>query len=109
MVQILQSLGIPVQTPITVRIDSIGAIFMAENATNNQRTRHIHILHQFLVDLTEQQFLDIIFVTSENNLWDSLSKNMKGEILLTLLLTNSFLIEACCGECWMCLLIDRLV
>jgi len=32
VVQILHSLGIPVQTPITVHVDNMGAIFMFENA-----------------------------------------------------------------------------
>jgi len=32
VVQILHSLGIPVNTPITVHVDDMGAIFMAENA-----------------------------------------------------------------------------
>jgi len=45
VVQILHSLGIPVQTPITVHVDSMGAIFMLENASSNQRTRHIDVKH----------------------------------------------------------------
>jgi len=51
VVQILLSLGIPVQTPITVRVDNMGAISMAENPTSTQRTCHIHIRHRFLIDL----------------------------------------------------------
>ena len=80
VVQILLSIGIPVQTPITIKVDNMGAIFMAENATSNQRTRHIHVRHRFLVDLTEQQFIEVVFVQSEDNLSDSLSKNVSGEI-----------------------------
>jgi len=38
VVQILHSLGIPVQTPIIVHVDNMGAIFMLENASSNQRT-----------------------------------------------------------------------
>jgi len=49
VVQILNSLGIPVKTPITLHVDNMGAIFMAENTTCNQRTRHIDVKHHFLV------------------------------------------------------------
>jgi hypothetical protein len=38
---ILESLGISVKLPIIVRIDNIGAIFMAENASSGVCTRHI--------------------------------------------------------------------
>ena len=61
MVQILNSLGIPVKTPITLHVDNMGAIFMAENATSNQRMHHIDVKHRFLVDLTEEGFLDVVF------------------------------------------------
>jgi hypothetical protein len=38
---LLESLGISVKLPITVRIDNIGAIFMAQNASSGVCTRHI--------------------------------------------------------------------
>ena len=78
--QILHSLGIPIQTPITVQVDNMGAIFMSENATSNHRTRHIDVRHRFLVDLTEEGFLDVVFVNSENNTSDVLSKNVSREV-----------------------------
>jgi len=46
VVQFLHSLDIPVQTLITVDGDNMGAIFMAENATSNQRTCHIDVKHR---------------------------------------------------------------
>jgi len=61
VVQILNSLGIPIETVITVHVDNMGAIFMAENATSNQRMHHIDVKHRFLVDLTEEGFLDVVF------------------------------------------------
>jgi hypothetical protein len=34
-------MGIPVKTPITVKVDNIGAVFMVDNATSSTRTCHI--------------------------------------------------------------------
>jgi Reverse transcriptase (RNA-dependent DNA polymerase) len=82
VVQILTSLGISVKTPITVRVDNMGAIFLAENANSSSRTRHISVRHHFLNDLcsSEPKFLDVIFVCSEENTSDILSKNANGAI-----------------------------
>ena len=80
VVQILHSLGIPVKTPITVHVDNMGTIFMSENATSNQRTRHIDVRHRFILGLTEEGFLDVVFTNSENNTSDGLSKNVSKDV-----------------------------
>jgi len=80
VVQVLHSLGIPVQTPITVHVDNMGAIFMSENASSNQRTRHIDVKHRFSIDLTAEGFLDVVFTNSANNTSDGLSKNVSKEV-----------------------------
>jgi hypothetical protein len=41
VVQVLISIGIPVRLPVICRVDNIGAIFMAENVSTSQRTKHI--------------------------------------------------------------------
>lgn len=64
----------PVQTPATVKVDNKGIIFMSENVNSNHRTRHIHAKHRFLVDLTEEGFLDVIFTNSAKNISESLIK-----------------------------------
>jgi len=78
--QILHSLGIPVQTPVTVHVDNMGAIFMSENVSSNQRTRHIDAKHRFLIDLTAEGFLDVVFTNSENNMSNGLSENVSKEV-----------------------------
>jgi hypothetical protein len=37
VVQILLSMGIPVKLPVIVKVDNVGAIFMAENVTTSTR------------------------------------------------------------------------
>jgi hypothetical protein len=47
---VLESLGIKVQIPITVMVDNIGAIFMAENVSATSQTKHIliHVITLFV-------------------------------------------------------------
>ena len=73
--QVLLSLGIKVKMPITVRVDNVGAIFMAENVNVSQRTKHIDIRARFITQMVEDGFIKIIFVRSENNTADVFTKN----------------------------------
>jgi len=41
--EILISLDIPIQTPITVHVANVGVIIMAENVTSNLKTRNISL------------------------------------------------------------------
>ncbi len=43
MAQVMMSMGIPVKLPIIVHVDNVGAIFMSENVTTSQRTKHVDI------------------------------------------------------------------
>ena len=78
--QILMSMGMKVKTPIIVRVDNVGAIFMAENATTSQRTRHVDIRYNYVREFVEDKFLKIIFVKTSENLSDGFTKNVSGDI-----------------------------
>jgi hypothetical protein len=45
---VIQSLGIKVVTPIIIKVDNIGAIFMAENASATCRTKHFDMHYHFV-------------------------------------------------------------
>ena len=77
--QILLSIGMKVKTPITVRVDNVGAIFMAENVAVSQRTKHVDIRYKFLREMVQDRFLRIIFVKSAENVSDVMTKNTTGE------------------------------
>jgi hypothetical protein len=47
-VLVLESLRIKVETPIIVKVDNVGAIFMAENVSAMSRTKHIDTRYHFL-------------------------------------------------------------
>ena len=46
--QVLNSMGISVKLPITIRVDNVGAIFMAENPGISQRTKHVDVRLTFV-------------------------------------------------------------
>ena len=54
---ILENLGIAVKLPIVVRVDNVGAIFMAENVSTSVRTRHVDTRYHFVREMIEDGFI----------------------------------------------------
>ena len=79
-VNVLETMGIKVALPVTVRVDNVGAIYMAENAAVSQRTKHVDLRTKFLTQYIEDGFIKILFVKSEENLSDFFTKNVSGEV-----------------------------
>jgi hypothetical protein len=63
---LLVSLEISVKLTIIVRTDSIGAIFMAENISSGNHTRHIDTWYHFILEHLEVGFTKIIFLRTNN-------------------------------------------
>ena len=80
MLQVLNSVGVKVQTPVIVRVDNMGAIFMTDNATSSTRTRHIDIRWHFTRNLVKDQVIEIIFCKSAENKADGYTKNVSSDI-----------------------------
>jgi hypothetical protein len=80
IVQVLHSIGISVKIPIIVRVDNVGAIFMAENVTTTARTKHVDIRYHFVREFVEDGFIRIIFVRTAENIADMFTKNVSGPI-----------------------------
>ena len=78
--QVLQSMGVKVKLPIVVRVDNIGAIFMAENVAVSQRTKHIDVRYRFVQEFVMDGFLKIIFVRTGDNDADIFTKNLGGDL-----------------------------
>jgi hypothetical protein len=73
-------MGIKVKTPITVRVDSMGAIFMTDNVSTSRCIKHIDVRHHYVRELVEEGFIKIILVRSECNFADGFTKNVNGAI-----------------------------
>jgi hypothetical protein len=80
VVQILLSMGIPVKIPVIVRLVNMGAIFMSENASAWSRTKHVDTRYHFVREYVEDGFIRIVFVRTANNISDSFTKNVTGDV-----------------------------
>jgi hypothetical protein len=78
--QLLESMQITVKYPVTVRVDNVGAIFMASNITTSNRTKHVDIRYKYVNEYVEDGTVKIIFVKSADNDSDVLTKNLSAEL-----------------------------
>ena len=82
-IHVLEGMKIAVKKPVIVRVDNMGAIFMAKNTTATKRTKHIdikaHFVHEHVNEETGQ--MEIVFVRSEENKSDIFTKNVPRETM----------------------------
>ena len=80
IVQFLQTMNIEVELPITVHVDNVGAIWLSNNRTTSDRTKHIDIRISFVKEYQEDGIIIIKFVKSEENDADIFTKNTTNVI-----------------------------
>jgi hypothetical protein len=78
--QVLRSMGVKVNLPIIVRVDNVGAIFIGNNVTVSQRSKHIDIRYHFVREYVQDGFIRIIFVRTKDNDADIFTKNLSGDL-----------------------------
>ena len=72
----------PIKIPITVYCDNQGAIFISKNAISNKKSKHIDIRYHYVRELIqEKKLLDIVYIPTEDNLADQLTKSVTPEVL----------------------------
>ena len=80
MVQLLQRMKIAVKYPVMVRVDNIGAIFMASNITTFCHTKDVDIRYKYVNEYVEDRVVKIVFVKSDDNDSNILTKNLNAEL-----------------------------
>ena len=82
VVQILESMGIKIETPIKVNVDNMGAIFMSQNASTHSRTRHVDVRYHFVRELQDgpKRMIEVVFCRTNANISDGFTKNVKSEV-----------------------------
>ena len=80
VVMIMMTMNIPVKMPVIVRVDNVGAIFMAENVTTGERTKHVDTRYHFVREFVHEGFIKIIFVRTKENVADIFTKNVTGDL-----------------------------
>ena len=78
--KILNEMGMKIPKPVTVRVDNVGAIFLAENNSTSQRTRHIDICYKWMTEFIEEGEIEVTFVKTKDNDADIFTKNVQGDI-----------------------------
>ena len=79
VVQLLESMQIVVKYPVTVKVDKVGAIFMASNIMTTSHTKHMDIWYKYVNEYVEDGIVKIIFVKSADNDSNILTKNLSAE------------------------------
>ena len=77
IVQLLQTMNIEVELPITVHVDNVGAIWLSNNRPTSNRTKHIDIRISFVKEYQEDGKIIIKFVKSEENEADILQRTLQ--------------------------------
>ena len=80
IVQLLQTMNIEVELPITVHVDNVGAIWLSKNRTTSDRTKHIDIRTSFVKEYQEDGKIIIKFVKSEEKEADIFTKTTTSTI-----------------------------
>ena len=65
--QILEFLNVKVKHPIMVQVDNVGAIYMANNQTTRQKTKHVDVHYHFVREYIDDGMVQIVFVKSKDN------------------------------------------
>jgi hypothetical protein len=78
--QEVDAMGFKIKFPIMIKVDNVGAIYLANNYTTSQRTKHIDIRQHFVREFIEDGILKVIFAKSEDNDADIFTKNTTEEL-----------------------------
>ena len=73
-------MNIKVELPITVYVDNVGAIWLSNNRTTSDRTKHIDIRTSFVKEYQEDGKIITKFVKSEDKEADIFTKNTTNVI-----------------------------
>ena len=80
VLQVLISVGIAVETPVVVKVDNMGAIFMGKHSTTSARTRHISCRLFYVRQMQADQLISLEFVPTASNWSDGMTKNVKADV-----------------------------
>jgi hypothetical protein len=80
--QVLDSMGLELEYPITIQTDNVGAIYLAKNHTTSQRTKHVDTRYHFVRNYIEDGIIKVSFVRSEENEADIFTKNVTSDLFL---------------------------
>ena len=78
VIQLLGSMKIAVKYPVRVRVDNVGAIFVASNITTTYHTKHVDIRYKYVNEYVVEGVVKIVFIKSADNDSGILTKNLSS-------------------------------
>ena len=79
-IRLLKTVNVNVETPITIYVFNVGAIWLSNNRTTIERTKHVHIRTAFVKEYQEEGKFLIKFVKSAENDMDINTEHTKCHI-----------------------------
>ena len=79
--EVMTSMGLKVKLSIICYVDNVGAIFIADNAIANSKSKHIDTRAKYVSQYIADGFLKAMFVKTQENTADIFTKNVPGDIL----------------------------
>lgn len=76
--ELLKDFGIKIDQPIKVKSDNQSCIKLTSNEKFSNRTKHIDVRFHFAKDAIHKKQVELIYVSTENNLADMLTKPLAG-------------------------------
>ena len=70
---------VKVPHPIKVQVDIAGSIWLVNNSSVTERTKHVDLRAHFVRDVIKDQVIEIFFVKSAENDSDIMTKNHQGQ------------------------------
>lgn len=80
LLHLCESMGIDVELPVKVCVDKAATIFMSQNVTTEWGTKHVQCRGNYVLEYQEDGVIKIVFVLSEDNDSDILTKNLGSEL-----------------------------
>ena len=77
--QVCKSVNQPIQTPMILYTNNIGAIGMCHNATTSGSIRHVDIMWHFIREWITKGWVIIKHVSTKSNVSDACNKNLNTE------------------------------
>ena len=78
--QMLRSMEIKVPIPIKVQVDNVGAIWLANNSSVSERTKHVDLRAHFVRDMIKDKVIGINFVKSAKNDSDIMTESARATL-----------------------------
>ena len=75
IIQLMSTMNMNVEVPITINVDKVGPIWLSNNRTTSERTKHVCIRTAFVKEYQEEEKILTIFKKSEENDADKNTKN----------------------------------